>query len=118
MLNYRYKEPGLLYKTFSTSVILLLILIAIFGSFLLAPKIGYIPFFAGFFTIIGIVIFIHSKNTAYFCKSCNNEFEISFWKDLTTAHSPGKKLLKCPKCSYKDYATELIKSKIEKIPEI
>ena len=45
------------------------------------------------------------------CTNCDHEFEISFWQDLITMHMPGKKFLKCPKCSYKDYAIELVKTK-------
>ena len=112
MSSYIYKEPSLKYKVLTTSVIISLIILGILGSFLLAPKIGYIPYFIGFIIILGILIFIYSQNTAYICKSCNHEFEISFWQDLITAHSPGKKMLKCPECSYKDYATELIKTKM------
>jgi DNA-directed RNA polymerase subunit RPC12/RpoP len=64
--------------------------------------------------LLTVIIFLHSKNSAYICKNCSHEFEISFWQDLLTAHVPGKKMLKCPECSYRDYATELIKTKINK----
>ena len=111
MSSYIFKEPSLRYKVFTFLLIISFILITIFGSFFLAPVIGYIPFYAAIFLLLALFIFFHSKNTAYICKNCNHEFEISFWQDLTSMHTPGKKLLKCPECLYKDYATELVKTK-------
>jgi DNA-directed RNA polymerase subunit RPC12/RpoP len=114
MSRYIYKEPSLGYKVLTTLVIISFILFIILGSFFLAPVIGYIPFYVTIFILLALLIFLHSNNTAYICKNCNHEFEISFWQDLTSAHVPGKKMLKCPDCSYKDYATELVKTKNNK----
>jgi len=109
-----YKEPSLSYKALTTIIIISLIISLIFGSFLVAPKVGYILFFLLVIGLVVLFIVVHNKHTAYLCKSCGYEFEISFWKDLITAHTPGKKLLTCPQCSYKDYASEVIKGKNEK----
>ena len=111
MSSYIYKEPSLSYRVLTSLIIISFILLTIFGSFFLAPVIGYFPFYFAIFLLLALLIFFHSKNTAYICKNCNHEFEISFWQDLTSAHTPGKKMLKCPECSYKDYATELVKTK-------
>jgi DNA-directed RNA polymerase subunit RPC12/RpoP len=111
MSSYIFKEPSLRYKILTSLVIISFILITIFGGFLLAPVFGYIPFYLAILLLLALLIFFHTKNTAYLCKNCNHEFEISFWQDLMSAHTPGKKLLKCPECSYKDYATELVKTK-------
>ena len=111
MADYMYKEPSLSYKALTTIIIILLMISIIFGSFLVAPQVGYILFFLLVIGLVVLFIIFHNKHTAYLCKSCGHEFEISFWKDLISAHSPGKKLLSCPQCSYKDYATEVIKTK-------
>ena len=111
MSSYIYKEPSLKYKVLTTLFITSFILFVILGSFFLTPVIGFIPFYLAVFILLALIIFLHSKNTAYICKICNHEFEISFWQDLSSAHVPGKKMLKCPECSFKDYATELVKSK-------
>lgn len=111
MSSYIYKEPSLSYRVLTSLIIISFILLTIFGSFFLAPVIGYFPFYFAIFLLLALLIFFHSKNTAYICKNCNHEFEISFWQDLISAHTPGKKMLKCPECSYKDYATELVKTK-------
>ena len=111
MSSYIYKEPSMMYKVLTTSLIALFILFIILGSFFLIPVIGFIPFYFVVFIILALIIFLHSNNTAYICKNCNHEFEISFWQDLSSAHVPGKKMLKCPECSVKDYATELVKTK-------
>jgi DNA-directed RNA polymerase subunit RPC12/RpoP len=63
------------------------------------------------FILLAFMIFLHSKNTVYICKNCNHEFEISFWQDFSSMHSPGKKMLKCPACSVKNYAFELVKTR-------
>jgi DNA-directed RNA polymerase subunit RPC12/RpoP len=114
MPDYIYREPSLRYKALNIIIIISLAIAIIFGSFLVAPKVGYILFFLAVFGLIVVLIIFHNKNTAYLCKSCGYEFEISFWKDLVSAHTPGKKLLTCPQCSYKDYASEVIKGKNEK----
>jgi hypothetical protein len=109
--SYIFKEPSLRYKVFTSLFIISFILIAILGSFFIAPMMGYVPFYLLIFLLLFLLIYFHSKNTAYICKNCNHEFEISFRQDLTSMHTPGKKLLKCPECLYKDYAIELVKTK-------
>jgi DNA-directed RNA polymerase subunit RPC12/RpoP len=111
MSSYIYKEPSLSYKVLTTLGIISFILFIILGGFFLAPEIGNIPFVLAILILLTVIIFLHSKNTAYICKNCNHEFEISFWQDLSSAHVPGKKMLKCPNCLYRDYATELVKIK-------
>ena len=111
MTDYIYKEPSLRYKVLTTFLISSFILFIILGSFFLTPVTGRIPFYLAVFILLALIIFLHSKNTAYICKNCSHEFEISFWQDLSSVHVPGKKMLKCPKCSFKDYATELVKTK-------
>ena len=113
MSNYIYQEPTLKYRVLTVSIIILLSILISLGSFFIAPQVGYILFFLIIIGLIALLIFLHVKKTAYRCGSCGHEFEITFWKDLITAHSPGKKLLTCPQCSHKDYATEVVKSKID-----
>lgn len=111
MANYIFKEPSMRYRVLTSLLLISFILIIILGSFFLAPMMGYVPFYILIFMLLFLLVFFHSKNTAYICKNCDHEFEISFWQDLISMHTPGKKLLKCPECSYKDYATELVKTK-------
>jgi DNA-directed RNA polymerase subunit RPC12/RpoP len=118
MSSYAYKEPTVRYRVLTTFALILFILIIIFGSFFIAPIIGRITFYLTIFLLLALLIFLRSKHTAYLCKNCDHEFEISFWRDLISANSPGKKLLKCPKCLYKDYASELVKTKINKNDEV
>ena len=111
MSSYVYKEPSLKYRFIINFLIVSFILFVILGSFYIAPEIGFISFFLIVFILLVFMIFLHSNNTAYICKNCNHEFEISFWQDLTSAHSPRQKMLKCPECLLKDYASELVKTK-------
>ena len=111
MSSYVFKEPSMRYRILILSLLFSIILITILGGYFLAPIMGYVPFFVLVFLLLFLLVFIHSKNTVYMCTNCDHEFEISFWQDLITMHMPGKKFLKCPKCSYKDYAIELVKTK-------
>ena len=111
MSTYIYEEPSLRYKTLIISILILFILFVIFGSWFIVPVIGAIPFYLSTFFILGLLIFLRSKHTTYLCKNCGHEFEISFWRDLISANSPGKKLLTCPKCLIRDYTSELVKTK-------
>jgi predicted nucleic-acid-binding Zn-ribbon protein len=112
MSSYIYEEPSVKYKVLTTSLLIIFILFIILGSWFIVPVIGAIPFYLSIFFILGLMILIRSKHTAYLCKNCGHEFEISFWRDLISANSPGKKLLTCPKCLNKDYVSELVKTKI------
>ena len=111
MSGYIYKEPSVRYRVLTTLALISFILFVILGSFFIRPLIGRIPFYLSIFILLALLIFLHSKHTAYLCKNCDHEFKISFWRDLISANSPGKKMLTCPKCLYKDYASELVKSK-------
>jgi len=113
MSGYTYREPSLRYKVFTNLIIAVFILFIILGSFFLIPIIGNIPFFFVVLIFLTVLIFFHSKKTAYICRNCNHEFEITFWQDLISTHAPGQKMLKCPKCSYKDYCSEVIKLKLK-----
>jgi hypothetical protein len=49
------------------------------------------------------IILWHTRNFAYRCRNCDNTFEISFWQNMLTPHSPdgkggGWKYVKCPRC--------------------
>jgi DNA-directed RNA polymerase subunit RPC12/RpoP len=115
MSSYVYEEPSVRYRVLTTLVLISFILFVILGSFFLAPVIGYIPFYLTIFILFALLIFLRSKHTAYLCKNCDHEFEISFWKDLISANVPlGKKLLKCPKCGFKDVQNFLVKKRSNK----
>ncbi len=51
----------------------------------------------------------HAANFAYRCPVCENEFEISTFKDLISPHTPATKYLRCPKCTNRSWAGVLKK---------
>jgi hypothetical protein len=49
------------------------------------------------------IILWHTRSFAYRCQNCGTTFEISFWHNMLTPHSPdgkggGWKYVKCPAC--------------------
>jgi DNA-directed RNA polymerase subunit RPC12/RpoP len=54
----------------------------------------------------------HAANFAYRCPVCENEFEISTFKDLISPHRPATKYLRCPNCGARDWASVLKKPQI------
>ena len=105
-----YEEPSVRYRVLTTSALILLVLFIILGSWFMVPMIGHIPFYLSIFILLAILTFLRLKHTAYLCKNCDHEFEISFLQDITSMNTPAKKMLKCPKCLNKDYASELVKT--------
>ena len=87
---------------------LALIILIVSGFFVLEEH-GLIPFLVIFVATISALVLWHSRSRGYQCSNCGHEFEISFWQDLPTINSIFfmKKMLRCPACKFKDYATEL-----------
>jgi hypothetical protein len=56
-----------------------------------------------FLVPIAWIIFWHTRNFAYRCQNCGHTFEVSFWHNMLTPHSPdgkggGWKYVKCSRC--------------------
>lgn len=50
-----------------------------------------------------------SKHYDYQCGNCGNTFSPSVWALVLTPHRFGSKLLKCPKCGKRTWATRVPK---------
>lgn len=80
----------------------LMFLAMLAGMALLGPAIPFLwPVI--FFGPLAWLILWHTRNFAYRCRNCGNSFEISFWHNMVTPHSPdgkggGVKYVKCPHC--------------------
>ncbi len=62
--------------------------------------IPYISIILGVTFIGGLFLLVrwNSKNTAYVCPKCNEQFSISTLTDFLSPHMVTMKLLKCPGC--------------------
>jgi DNA-directed RNA polymerase subunit RPC12/RpoP len=52
-----------------------------------------------------LIVRWHADTTAYRCANCGHEFEISPRRDFLSPHILNKKLLKCPGCGTRTWAT-------------
>jgi len=84
------------------------------GALLLMP--GGVPGAVVWVAIVvgGALLLIrwHARNTAYRCRDCHHEFEISVLTDATSLHGTGGggwKYLKCPQCGKRTRARVLRK---------
>ena len=110
-----YRDPNLKDKLISYAFIVLTITIIMLSSFFVLPVYGLVVhLIISLFTIFLLILW-HARNTAYMCPHCDQEFEISFWQDLTSPSFFNKKLLKCPKCGIRDYATEFTRYRSNKV---
>jgi DNA-directed RNA polymerase subunit RPC12/RpoP len=108
-----FVDPTFKDKFFSTFFVLLTLLIIILSGFFILENYGIFLWFLIVFTSIFLLVKWHSSTRGFKCTECGHEFSITFWQDLPTASSIlfMKKMLRCPKCEFKDYATEVIKKK-------
>jgi predicted RNA-binding Zn-ribbon protein involved in translation (DUF1610 family) len=80
----------------------LVVLVMLSGMALLGPALLFLwP--VVFLGPLAWLILWHTRNFAYRCRNCGNSFEISFWHNALTPHSPdgkggGVKYVKCPSC--------------------
>ena len=84
------------------------------GAFFLIPR-GAAEALAWAVIAIGgafLMIRWHAQNTAYRCRLCGHEFEISIVTDAISPHGPGGggwKYLRCPQCGKRTKAEILMK---------
>jgi hypothetical protein len=113
MSSNSFIEPTVKDRFFSIFFTILLILVLITSSFYITVNYGIFYFLL--ICILGIFLLVkwHSSTRGFKCANCGHEFTISFWQDLPTASSIPfmKKMLKCPSCDYKDYASEVVLKK-------
>jgi hypothetical protein len=82
---------------------LVLMFLAMFvGAALLGPPNLYLWPIPSLVPIVWIILW-HTRNFAYRCQNCGHAFEISFWHNMVSPHSPdgkggGWKYVKCPRC--------------------
>ena len=88
----------------------LTLLIMIFSGFFILENYGFFIWFIIILISILLLTKWHSSNRGFKCTNCGHEFIISFWQDLPTINSIlfMKKMLRCPNCEFKDYATEVV----------
>ena len=110
-----YRNSNVKDKIISFVFVVMTIAIIIFSSFFIRPVYGLIVHLIIVIFTIFLLILWHSRKTAYLCQHCDQEFEISFWRDLRSPSLFSKKLLKCPNCGFKDWQTELVKNRSNKI---
>ena len=84
------------------------------GAFLLMPRSALGALAWAILVILGAFLLIrwHAKNTAYRCRNCGHEFEISIFTDAISPHGPrggGWTYLKCPRCGTRTRAEMLRK---------
>ena len=83
------------------------------GAFLLMPG-GSAGAFAWSVIVVGgafLLIRWHARNTAYRCRNCGHEFEISILTDAMSLHGSGGggwQYLRCPRCG-KRTRTEILR---------
>ena len=95
MRDVIYRDPNVKDKLISFVFVVITIAIIILSSFFIRPVYGLIVhLFIVFFTIFLLILW-HSRKTAYICQHCDQEFEISFWQDLTSPSFFNKKILTC-----------------------
>ena len=111
MPSINYREPSIGDRLFSNFLIILSLAIIVFSGFFILKQYGLIVYLSIVILTLTLLVYWHSKTRAYKCKNCGNEFEIKFRTDLVSAHFFRQKMLTCPKCHFKDYASELIKRK-------
>ena len=111
MSSISFTEPTSKDRFFSIFFSCLFIVICIFSAFYILEKYGIVHFLV--ILIISFIILVkwHSSTRGFKCANCGHEFSISFWRDLPTASSIPfmKKMLKCPSCQHKDYASEVVR---------
>ena len=114
-LKSLYREPTKKDQKAIWLYILLFTSIIIITSIIFIPITWPIGFLVWLLIIVGGGLFYlvrwHSKNTAYHCPNCHNEFEISGWEDFISPHAIDKKYLKCPYCGKRKWAKVLMKGK-------
>jgi DNA-directed RNA polymerase subunit RPC12/RpoP len=100
----RWKTGLYILLTITVIIVTGLLLIQMFET------IGLVVWLAVF--VMGIMLLLvrwHAKNTAYRCRVCGHEFEISTGTDLISPHLPEKKYLRCPQCGKRSWKTVLVK---------
>lgn len=71
---------------------------------------GMVAWFAMSVASVYLLIRWHANTTAYRCPDCGHEFEISVLTDWVSPHWHGRKLLRCPGCGTRGWATILIQA--------
>ena len=110
-----YREPSKKEHIRTVAVILaalvLVIILPILDSHF--GRLGVYLFLTPFLLSVSGLLFVlvrwHAQNTAYRCRSCLHEFEISSQKDFISPHGFGRKYLKCPACGRRSWALALSK---------
>ena len=109
-----YREPTGADRKRVAAYLALYIAVLAAGSFLLMPRgalgaaVWVVIVVAGAFLLIRW----HAMNTAYRCRDCRHEFEISVLTDAISPHGTGGggwKYLKCPQCGKRTRARVLRK---------
>lgn len=86
--------------------------ILVLSGFFVLEQFGFILWLVIIIISISLLVLWHSSTRGYRCSNCGHEFEITFWQDLPSVHYfHQSKMLKCPKCNFRDYATELVKKR-------
>ena len=93
-------------------IVLLVGALGVIGAFLI-PLAGDVVGGA-LFVIVGAVGLSalarwHARRTAYRCRACGHEFEISLAADFLSFHFWTTKYLRCPRCQKRSWATILVK---------
>jgi DNA-directed RNA polymerase subunit RPC12/RpoP len=111
-MEYR-KPTGRDWKRTVIYLALYIITISV-GAFLLMPR-GVAGALAWAAVVIGgafLLVRWHAETTAYRCRNCRHEFEISVFTDAISPHGPGGggwKYLRCPRCGQRTRTEILLK---------
>ena len=110
-----YRQPTSRDRWKTGLYILLTIIIIVVTGMILMQMFGAVGLVVWIAVFVAGSLFLlvrwHAKNTAYRCRVCGHEFEISTGTDLMSPHVPEKKYLKCPQCGKRSWATVLVKDK-------
>ncbi|MFU8795856.1 MAG: hypothetical protein ACNA7X_00965 [Dehalococcoidia bacterium] len=109
-----YREPTREDHTRTAIYLVLYIAVLSGGAFLLMPGGAFGAAAWAVIVVIGAFLLIrwHARNTAYRCRECHHEFEISILTDAISPHGTGGggwKYLRCPQCDRRTRAQVLIK---------
>lgn len=107
-----YREPTLGDQARTGLYLIVYVAVLTVGAFILMPKGASGSAAWAVIVVIGAFLLIrwHARNTAYRCRDCHHEFEISVVTDAVSPHGTGGggwKYLKCPQCGKRTRARVL-----------
>ena len=103
----QHRKPRAKYWVITAVAISAFTIVSVLIAYVGMPRFGVTPGVLLMVAALLLLVRWHASTTAYRCKACGNEFQISFREDLLTPHVFSAKYVRCPACGHRGWSSAM-----------